>query len=267
MITNVYALLDPTTREPRYIGKTVKPIKARLQGHIADARRGGPTYRAKWMRSLDRAPLIQLLAVAHGTAKDGAEAERQVIATLRASGRRLTNLTDGGDGTPGYFPSAETRAKLSASRRGRKASPEHRARISAALTGLRKSPEHVARNAAARRGAKQTPEHVARRAATRVGKKMPPRTPEHAAKLTAVHIGRVASLETRKRMSEAHRGRVHSPETIEKMRQAKLGKKFSAEHCANMGAARCGIPLTPEHRAKTSASLRAFYARKRLETA
>ena len=47
----------------------------------------------------------------------------------------LVNMTDGGDGTKGWIPSAETKAKMSKANKGNKKSAEHKAKISAAKEG------------------------------------------------------------------------------------------------------------------------------------
>jgi hypothetical protein len=67
--------------------------------------------------------------------------ERHLIAACKEIGIKLTNMTDGGEGTSGFIPNAETRAKLSASRignkhfLGHKHTSESRAKISTSLKG------------------------------------------------------------------------------------------------------------------------------------
>ncbi|NTJ22212.1 AP2 domain-containing protein [Rhizobium rhizogenes] len=53
----------------------------------------------------------------------------------------LANLTDGGEGSSGYSPTAEARARISAAMTGREITAEHRANLSWALTGLLRSDE------------------------------------------------------------------------------------------------------------------------------
>jgi len=65
----------------------------------------------------------------------------------RLSDWPLTNLTDGGEGCPGYKKSAETRAKIGNANRGRTRSLETRARMSAAARA--RSPETLAKIGAA----------------------------------------------------------------------------------------------------------------------
>lgn len=59
----IYALIDPRTGEPRYVGKTSAPLK-RLAGHLSDARCGGKSPKAHWLRELlasGLAPEMQVL--------------------------------------------------------------------------------------------------------------------------------------------------------------------------------------------------------------
>ncbi len=96
--------------------------------------------------------------------------ERERIVYWRDLGAILVNITDGGLGTSGMKFSAETRAKMSRDRKGRRITEQQRHNISKALTGRKKSPEHIAKVAAAiatiNCGRKHTPEHIAQRLAS-----------------------------------------------------------------------------------------------------
>ncbi len=121
----VYALSDPRTKEVRYIGVSVRP-KARYNEHLSRAVKGGNTHRDCWIRSLliqEIRPDYSVLEVT--TADNWQERERFWIAEYRSSGH-LTNLTDGGDGLPGYVPTPELREKWSQMRRGVKYAPGRR---------------------------------------------------------------------------------------------------------------------------------------------
>lgn len=175
----MYTLIDPTTLEIRYVGWSFQP-KRRLLSHINNSRKMR-THRDRWIASLlARGERPQLEIVETGYNPGGWNtAEMKWIATHRERGARLTNATDGGEGTTGFIPGPETRAKMSAAQRGRVHTPERNAKLSASLRGRKQSPEHIAALSAVRKGRKpvaaaaawarvgkgrkQTPEHVAAR--------------------------------------------------------------------------------------------------------
>lgn len=66
-----------------------------------------------------------------------------------------------------------------------------------------------------------------------------PRTPEWRAKISAAHVGKVVSAETR-----------------ERQRQAKLGKPLSAEHREKLSKANMGRPTSDTHRRNLSLALK-----------
>ena len=123
MTTHIYTLHDEAGGI-RYVGKTTKPLHDRLTKHLRDARAGGHSHKANWIRrmlSAGRLPDIRLIEAVSG---DGVEQERRWIKFFRESKLDLVNLTDGGEGVAGC---------------GRIITPEHRAKISAALTGCKRS--------------------------------------------------------------------------------------------------------------------------------
>lgn len=138
----VYALVDSRfPNEIRYVGITNNP-KSRLSHHLSQAPKEG-WKKSRWIGSVIEAGGNVLMGmVAAGLSQDDAMAlEVRLIAEHRASGARLMNLTDGGDGVKGQVQSAETRAKKSA-----------------ALKGMTKSPESIAMRAEMLRGRKATDE-------------------------------------------------------------------------------------------------------------
>lgn len=71
------------------------------------------------------------------------ETEKRLIAEWHTQDRRFGyNMTAGGDGTTGYFPSSETRAKLSNARRRENLSEETLKRRSDGLRGRKFTDEH-----------------------------------------------------------------------------------------------------------------------------
>ena len=114
--------------------------------------------------------------------------------------------------------SAETRAKMSAARKGVKVGPtgpksaEHRAKLSAALKGRPTGPKSA----------------------------------EHLAKIGAALKGRIRSAETRAKLSAANKGRPRSAESRAKISAANKGKIRPAEHQAKINAALRGRSVKGE---------------------
>lgn len=156
----IYALIDPETKDIRYVGKSIRP-RARLTNHLNEKSR---CYRTHWLQSLRRRglrPILRLLDILPLSGNWQA-VERDWIARAREAWS-LVNSTDGGDGVVNLpaearermrktwlgrkhrpetiakliearhrrpAPSEVTRAKMREKMRGRYFSPEHRARIS-----------------------------------------------------------------------------------------------------------------------------------------
>lgn len=107
--TTIYAIVDSTTSEVRYIGKTVSPYY-RYNTHLHDK---SDSYRGRWLRSISyNVEFVELEKVF----ENWVEAERFWISYFRFLGARLTNTTSGGEGA--CDPSPEVIAKLSKARRG-----------------------------------------------------------------------------------------------------------------------------------------------------
>lgn len=152
---------------------------------------------------------------------------------------RIENGLDGGSNGP---HSAETRKLISEKTKGRKLSAETRAKMSVAQTAMRaeqrknnppkektilsESDRHEIAMAAGRKISKAL-----------TGKKKPPRTDEHKRKLSLSNTGKVASDETRKKMSESGKGKPKSAEHNRKNSDSHKGKVKSDEARKNMSAA------------------------------
>ncbi len=171
----IYGLVDPRTLLVRYVGMSSRGlIRAREHSYTCKAR---GTHKDAWINSLRTLRLDYTIVVLEENPADLADAERFWIAFGRACGWPLTNLTDGGDGL--FNPTAETRARMAAARKGAKRGPpsqETRARIAAALRG---KPRPHARTEPRKRGP-LSPTTRARIGAALRGK---PLTAEHRAKL------------------------------------------------------------------------------------
>ncbi len=198
----IYALLDPETKATRYIGVTFRGERTRLREHLCRARTGGRSHRDCWIASLLQRKREPIMAVVErGVGSGWQEAERRWIAEARHSGAQLVNLTDGGDGTPGLLPTAEMRAKWSATRKGR----TYKHIRPGGMTGRRHSPEAVNKIRAALFGRPHSPETRAKLAAAHKGKTL---TPEHCAKIGDLKRGRKLSDAHKSKIAASTKGRV-----------------------------------------------------------
>lgn len=136
----VYALVDPRNDEIRYIGKTFRTAHRRLRRHVSDCYLRGCTHRENWIRALlsdGLEPSIRVLREC-SSPEELAAAECHYIAEFRASGARLTNATDGGDGGSGPHSEA-SKQKISRALTGKAKSESHRIRSGLAIRGRKAS--------------------------------------------------------------------------------------------------------------------------------
>ena len=106
----------------RYVGLTSRGA-TRLKQHLWGAKTVGSntynTYKAKWIRTVDFNVEFIVLEYCNSF-EELTLCEQKWIAILKARGYKLTNLTNGGDGSLGWCPSPETRAKWSQNISGEK---------------------------------------------------------------------------------------------------------------------------------------------------
>jgi hypothetical protein len=112
----IYVLVDPETRQPRYVGKTWIPPEKRLYQHVWGAKRTPkPQHRDYWIRTVlarGLTPEIEVIESGVWSPKEAYEREIHWIQGLRNLGVDLTNMTDGGEGNRGGVLSEETRRKI-----------------------------------------------------------------------------------------------------------------------------------------------------------
>ncbi|KKL54801.1 hypothetical protein LCGC14_2261760, partial [marine sediment metagenome] len=134
----IYALIDPFTKEIRYIGKSIKP-KERL---INQCNEYSPTWRTNWIQSIfkqGKRPEMSILQALEDN-EDWQDAERKWIKKGREMGWRLTNCTDGGDGL--VNPSEEVRQKIIKTWIGRKHSEKTKKLIGEKSKGRTHTKKH-----------------------------------------------------------------------------------------------------------------------------
>lgn len=125
----IYALLDPGTRKPRYVGHSGNPAR-RLKEHwrrrdCEPYVQDNPKFSA-WLRSLSSPPELQVLEVVPYEDRFAAE-ERHTDRLRQMPGTELLNIYAGAQ-----VPDV-TRVKMKASHTGVKAKAEDRAKISAGV--------------------------------------------------------------------------------------------------------------------------------------
>jgi len=113
----IYALCEPTTSNPRYVGKTIQTVKRRLARHRYDAKRDGHLPVHRWLNKTPNAQVIILEIVSPSEKWEVREAFW--IEKGKAENWKLLNLTAGGEGGHGYKWTDEQLARKSvALRRG-----------------------------------------------------------------------------------------------------------------------------------------------------
>jgi len=145
----IYGLIDPSTNQLRYVGKTVD-INRRYRRHINE-RFIHDSHKDRWIRKLidnNLKPEIIILDIVSEV--DWKFWEIHYISYFKHIGCNLTNGTNGGDQPPstkGRRHLIESRIKMSNSKKGkpipwlngRKRSEEHKKKLSESLKG-RSSP-------------------------------------------------------------------------------------------------------------------------------
>lgn len=165
--TSIYWLFDarPETLvqhpdgRPFYCGKTVLKSNRRFAQHRNAALKHPTTPIAKWLNECGDHVRVQVME--HVVASDDwAARERFWISMIRLLYPGGANITAGGDGTPGNVQTAEARAKIGASKKGKKRKPfsaEWLASLSFSKKGKPKSAEHRLKTATAKTGKKRAP--------------------------------------------------------------------------------------------------------------
>lgn len=173
----VYGLVDPRDGHLRYIGKSTSGLlRPRRHGSPSSVRRN--RHSACWVRQLKSLGLDYEITVIEECleANELSASEQFWIAYFKSLGCNLTNATAGGDGAVGYRHTAEAKSKMSALAKKRTYGPvsevarknmiaaqqnrsaETRARISAAKKGHAVRPETRAKIAAKNTGWTPTPQ-------------------------------------------------------------------------------------------------------------
>lgn len=236
----IYVLRDPRTNEIRYVGVTHSTH--RLSEHLYSAK-VRKTHTATWIKSLCVLGFTPVLeTIEEGKGPGWAVRERFWIAKYKELGCKLTNHTEGGEGTPGWSPSIEQRKQM-----GERAKLTH--------TGKTRSDE-------TRRRMRESQLRVHANNTVVGRKRVYVPTPETIAKISKALTGRTASTETRAKLSAVHAN--PSEVTREKLRAAIL--KRSPDQRAAFATNQVGKAKSEATKQKMSAARKAYWARKKAES-
>lgn len=200
----VYVLKDPRDGEIRYVGATTNCPRGRRKAHM-DRATNGRTRKNAWLFGLKQVDMIADVSVVEcgeWTLDELAAAETWWIEHLRNTGHHLVNQVNGGNGWRGsmFRHSAETRAQMSATRRGKKLNltAEQRARWG------NRQPRTVEQRARISATLKNNPQAVAQALA-------------NVAKMADTNRGRSWSVERRTAASLQHKTQVNQRDSKHKM--------------------------------------------------
>ncbi len=238
-VWSIYILKDPRTNEVRYVGMT-HGVRRRFAEHLYSTKRNR-THVASWIQSLLKIGLKPVLEEIENGRGAWVERERFWIAEYRRLGSRLTNHTDGGEGTVGWNPDAEWRKAA-----GERARKNH--------TGRVRSQEVRANMKAAQQRI------VERRREAGVVLKRAPFSPEHLQKMAEAQRGKTVSAETRARISAAQ-FRL-SPE-VRRENALKGINNRSDEFKRWFAKCQLGKKKSPETRARMSAAAKQRWSKKK----
>lgn len=141
-VTYIYALCDPDTEIPYYIGKSNNPYD-RYRQHFYNLNKEAKTYKARWIVKLlrhNKKPTLKILECAKYTVWESRE--RYWIKYYRGMNPNLTNVCVGGEGIGiGYKHTAETKKKISTAHKGKVLSEEIKNKISQTHIGMKPTDE------------------------------------------------------------------------------------------------------------------------------
>lgn len=242
---SIYVLIDPRSNEVRYVGWS-SDVRARFGAHLREAKRAR-THKERWIAGLLAAGLRPICEVVEtGLGEGWADAERRQIADYRAAGARLTNATDGGDGISGYRATPEYRARLSAMRKGRPASPASVEGARRFWTGRKHTADARENMRRAQRAYPRTPKQQAAARALSQYNTGRPMLPQVREAIRQANTGRHPSEETRAKL-RAWRRPPLSPEVREGIGAKLRGRKKPPAALEAMRAKLTGRPKSPEH--------------------
>lgn len=134
----IYGMLDPRTKELRYVGKTAQSLEHRLRNHISRANLRSSRHSSRWIAGIiasGEVPDIFEIEILPDIA-DWQSAERFWIEYFKSIGCRLTNISTGGESRSGIPMTAEQKENLRQKFKGRCFDDVWREKISKAKKGV-----------------------------------------------------------------------------------------------------------------------------------
>lgn len=218
----VYIYFDPITDIPFYVGKGQK---YRSHKHLHQCHNRPMAMKIRALKAAGLTPRIEILPM---RSEDDAFSMEEAL--VYGIGKRvddsgpLFNMSDGGGlktaGFTGRRHTAESRAKMSAARKGKPKSDEFKRKMR--IVGLARDVSHLHSEESLRRRkeATDTPE-FRKKLAERASQTLTiEKQKEMTEKARLKNTGTIRDSETRKRMSEAFKGRTHSEASKRKMSES-----------------------------------------------
>lgn len=112
---SIYVLIDPFTKEIKYVGKTICDPKKRLAGHIDEARQK-EGEKSKWIKKLlskKATPIIKVIDQVNES--EWEDWEKYYIKSYREAGINLFNISEGGLVHPKMLDLRNTKEKRKSS--------------------------------------------------------------------------------------------------------------------------------------------------------
>jgi len=225
----VYELWVTGQDHPFYVGKAT--YKTRPYAHLTQARRGDKSLKASIIRKADKNGLPIIVKSVFTSAIEN-EVFIEECRLIRFYGRRgfdvsgvLSNMTIGGEGRCGNFPTKEQREKQAEAMRGRERTQDHCKSISIAKKGHSVSLDVRNKISTALKGRSLSDSHISALVRKLTGHVVSDDTRQ---KISAALKNRVVSEEQRMAISRTLSGRQRSEESVNS--GSLFPRKSAAEH-------------------------------------
>jgi len=200
-------------------------MKKRKAVHETNARKGDGYYLHRAMRKYGLENFEWSVLKTSKSDKRLYELEKQFIIELETRSPKGYNLSDGGEGNPGWVPSEEWREKKRQEQTGRKLSDSTKEKLRQANLGKKITEETRAKlklRKPQRKGAVLSQETKDKISKSKMGKKIGPRSEETKKRMSDSHKGKKLSLEHRKKISRSmlESNHVVSDETRKRLSKA-----------------------------------------------